>query len=108
MRQALYLEAPIRSDDGMGGHIARWQRLGRIWAQMKAVPSQEASGEIGARAVTRWQFVVPATRHGDPRRPAPGQRLVMGGRVFPVETVSERGAAGRELVVMTHEEEGRG
>lgn len=107
MMQALDLETPLRSSDGMGGYDLGWKRLGRLWASMKASPAQEASGEIGARALVRWRFIVPAARHGDPRRPAPGQRLVMGSRIFLIETVSEQGSAGRELVLMVHEEEGR-
>lgn len=107
MMQALDLETPSRSSDGMGGHILTWKKLGRLWARMKASPAQETTGDIGARALVRWQFVIPAARHGDPRRPVPGQRFVMGERKFLIETVSEQGGAGRELVLVAHEEEGR-
>lgn len=107
MKQALDLETPDRVADGMGGHRVEWRRLGTLWAVMKALPAGEGRGEVGIETRVRWRLEVPGARAGDPRRPRPGQRLCMGARVFAIEAVAEADPAGRQLIVIASEEEGR-
>ncbi len=107
MRHPLDLENPDRVADGMGGYRVAWRRLGTLWGALSAQPARSERGEVGAQARVRWKIVVPGARAGDPRRPHPGQRLVMGARVFAIEAVAEADAAGRDLVVWASEQEGR-
>ena len=106
MRHPLDLENPDRVADGMGGHRVTWRRLGTLWGALSAQPAGPRRGAVAAQAVVRWRIVVPGARHGDPRRPHPGQRLCMGARVFAIEAVAEGDPAGRDLVIWASEQEG--
>lgn len=101
----LTLEAQDRRPDGMGGFMLEWRALGQVWAEMKSGAGAAQRGEIGPVASVGWQITVRAARAGDPRRPKPGQRLRMGQRLFGIQAVAERDAAGRWLTCFAKEEE---
>ena len=101
----LALEGPARQDDGMGGYRMEWRRLGWLWAEMKAQAGQERGAEVGPQSVVPWRITVRAARAGDPRRPASGQRLRMGSRLFLIEAVAERDPQGLWLTCFAREEE---
>ncbi|MFI0396289.1 head-tail adaptor protein [Paracoccus jiaweipingae] len=100
----LVLEQPQRQPDGMGGFRVRWAALGTVWAAMRARGGREVSGPVGRESAQHWEITLRAAMPGDPRRPAPGQRLRMAGRVFRVLAVAESGPAGRLLVCQATEE----
>lgn len=101
----LALEAPERQGDGLGGYQVVWTRLGWLWAEMKAGSGRERFAEVGPESVVGWRITVRAAPMGDPRRPSPGQRLRMNQRLFRLEAVAERDAAGRWLTCFAREED---
>ena len=100
----LVLEAPLRVDDGIGGHSVVWTALGQVWGEMKASAGRESRGEVGALSVVTWAVTLRAAPAGDPRRPAAGQRLRHGPRLFRIEAVAERDFAGHFLTCFAKEE----
>lgn len=101
----LILEVPKREGDGLGGFRLGWQQQGVLWAEMVSGSGRERGAEVGAESVVTWRITVRGARAGDPRRPAPGQRLRMGGRVFRIEAVAERDPAGKWLTCHAREED---
>lgn len=104
MNIRLILEAPVRVQDGIGGHSLAWTALGTIWAGMRASAGRESRGETGAVSTVGWAIVTRAAAAGDPRRPAAGQRLRLGARLFRIEAVAERDPGGRYLTCFATEE----
>lgn len=100
----LVLEAPRRVEDGIGGHSVVWTPLGQVWAEMRAAAGRESRGEVGAVSVVTWAVTLRAAPAGDPRRPAAGQRLRHGPRLFRIEAVAEADPAGRFLTCFAKEE----
>lgn len=101
----LALEAPERQADGMGGYRVVWQRLGTLWAEMNAGSGRERFAEVGPESVVSWRITVRGAPSRDPRRPLPGQRLRLQDRLFRIEAVAERDAAGLWLTCFAKEEE---
>ncbi len=101
----LDLEGSARQDDGMGGYRTVWRRIGTLWAEMKAGAGQERGAEVGPESVVSWRITVRGARAGDPRRPAAGQRLRMGRRLFAIEAVAERDPGGQWLTCFAREED---
>lgn len=101
----LALETPDRQADGMGGHRVVWRRLGVLWAEMVAGTGRERSGEVGPESLVFWRITVRGAAMGDPQRPAAGQRLRLGSRLFRIEAVAERDPAGRWLCCFAREED---
>lgn len=101
----LVLEAAERQGDGMGGHQVLWRELGTLWAEMDAGSGRERHAEVGPQSVVRWRITVRGVPIGDPRRPAAGQRLRLGDRLFRIEAVAERDPAGRWLTCFAREED---
>lgn len=101
----LELEGSVRESDGMGGYRLVWRRIGSLWADMKSQAGQERGAEVGPESVVSWRITVRGARLGDPRRPAAGQRLRMGQRLFLIEAVAERDSAGQWLTCFAREEE---
>lgn len=101
----LDLEGSDRQGDGMGGYRTVWQRIGTLWAEMKAGAGQERGAEVGPESVVSWRITVRGAKAGDPRRPAAGQRLRMGQRLFVIEAVAERDAGGQWLTCFAREED---
>lgn len=100
----LVLEAPERVPDALGGYRLAWRALGVLHAQMRARSGAERSGAVGPSSVVAWRITVRGARDGDPRRPRPGQRFRMGGRVFQVEAVAEADPGGLWLDCAAREE----
>lgn len=101
----LTLEQSEREGDGMGGYRLVWRQLGQLWAEMKPGSGRERFAEVGPESVVGWRITVRGAAMGDPRRPAAGQRLKLGLRVFHIEAVAERDAAGLWLTCFAREEE---
>jgi head-tail adaptor len=104
MNIRLALEAPVRVEDGIGGHSLVWETLGTLWGEMRAAAGRESRGEVGAVSTVAWAITVRGAPAGDRRRPAAGQRLRLGARLFRIEAVAERGPAGRHLTCFATEE----
>ncbi len=101
---ALTLETGERQPDGMGGYRVIWRPLGVVAARMQAGPGRLRGAEAGPESVSRWTITLRAFPPGDPRRPAPGQRLRLGDRLFRIDTVAEAGTMGRHLTIAALEE----
>lgn len=101
----LDLEGSARQGDGMGGYRIVWQRIGTVWAEMKAATGQERGAEVGPQSVVSWRIILRGAKAGDPRRPAAGQRLRMGQRLFVIEAVAERDPSGQWLTCYAREED---
>ena len=104
----LLLETPQRVADGMGGFSLAWQPVGQLWAEMRSGAGGERFAEVGAQSVVTWRITVRSAQTGDPRRPRPEQRFLMGQgpaqRRFRIEAVAEADLAGRYLVCVAKEE----
>lgn len=101
----LDLEVSVREGDGMGGYRIVWQRIGTLWADMKAPAGRERGAEVGPESIVSWRITVRGAPAGDPRRPAAGQRFRLGQRLFAVEAVAEHDPAGLWLTCFAREEE---
>lgn len=101
----LRLEAPVRQSDGMGGHRVIWEPQGWIWAEMRSGAGREVLAEAGPRAIVGWRIITRAAPMGDARRPAPGQRLRLGPRLFRITAVAEADRHGLWLTCFATEEE---
>ena len=104
-RVRLVLEAPQRESDGLGGFRVVWRPRGVLWAEMASGAGRERGAEVGAESVVAWRITVRAARAGDPRRPAAGDRLRMGARLFRIDAVAEGDPAGMWLVCHAREED---
>ncbi len=100
----LVLEEKDRQPDGMGGYRVVWRSLGIVHAMMQNGAGRMRGGEAGPESVNQWKITLRAFPPGDPRRPAPGQRLRLGGRLFRIDAVAETGAMGRHLTITAQEE----
>lgn len=105
LKVRLELEGSVRQPDGLGGYRMAWQRVGWLWAEMKAVAGRERGAEVGPESVVSWRITLRGAPAGDPRRPVPAQRLRMGRRLFSIEAVAERDADGQWLTCFAREEE---
>ncbi len=100
----LVLEAPDRVSDGKGGYTETWVARGTLWADMTARTGRARDGGEVTTAYTAYRIVVRGAQEGADSRPAPGMRFREGGRVFPIQAVSERDPAGRFLTCYAIEE----
>lgn len=101
---ALVLETRERQADGMGGHRTAWRALGVLHGQMDSGSGRLRGAETGPESVTGWTITLRGFPPGDPRRPAPGQRLRMGARIFRIDAVAEADPLGRHLRIFAQEE----
>lgn len=104
LNRQLVLEAPQRLSDGAGGFVETWTALGTLWAEVKPRTGRLASGETGAVSVGAFRIVTRGAPQGHSNRPEPGQRFLMGNRIFRVEAVTEDEPAGLYLVCQCQEE----
>ena len=100
----LVLEAATREGDGGGGFAQVWHKRGILWAEMQAGSGRERFGEVGPESVVSWRITVRGAPLGDPRRPVAGNRLRLGQRLFQINAVAERDAAGLWLTCIAQEE----
>lgn len=107
LSRALVLEARRVIPDGMGGGAPAWEPLGRLWAEITPGSGRAEAGEFAARDRVGLRITVRAAPEGAPSRPAAGQRLRLGARVFDILAVTERGADGRYLSLFAEERSAR-
>ena len=106
LNRRLALEAPVRAPDGAGGQAASWQALGTLWGAIDMRSGRESGGPGGPLAQVTARITVRAAPVGSGRRPAPGQRLREGARVFPILAVREADPDCRWLICDVREEVG--
>ena len=82
MNTRLILEAPMRVQDGIGGHSLAWTALGTIWAEMRASAGRESRGETGAVSTVGWSIVTRAAAAGATSTATP--RIISGRRSVPL------------------------
>ncbi len=107
LTRALVLETPVRSADGAGGYVARWEVLGTLWAEIVAASGRDLTGIETALSRVILRITVRAAPHGSSMRPQPDQRLLDGERVFAIRAVRERDARGRYLICDAEEQVAR-
>lgn len=100
----LVLERPERVPDGAGGFAETWVEAGTLWAEIRAGTGRERAGEGAGVSATGYRIVVRAAPPGAPSRPAAGQRLRHGARIFAITAVAEADAGGRYLTCFAQEE----
>ncbi len=103
LNRALVLEAATRTPDGAGGAIETWAPLGTLWAEVVPRTGREASGAALTLSRTAYRITLRAAPQGAPSRPAAGQRLRDGARLFHLRAVTET-PDGRHLICFADEE----
>ena len=104
LNRRLVLEAPEDVPDGAGGVTRSWQVLGQIWAKLEPRTGRAVDAAAGSLARMPYRITVRAAPAGSPARPAPGQRLRAGARVFHVQAVADE-SGGAWLTCFAEEEE---
>ncbi|UWQ21006.1 head-tail adaptor protein [Jannaschia sp. W003] len=94
---------PVRTGDGAGGYAEGWESRGTLWAEVDARSGGVRVTETGAVPRLRVRITCHALPQGHPGRPAPGDRLRDGARLFAVEAVHEDDPSGRFLVCFARE-----
>lgn len=102
--RALTLQATVRTPDGAGGFGESWDDLGTLWGEVSPRNARETSGAAGPVSVAAFRISVRTAPVGATNRPVPGQRFVMGGRVFRILGVTEHPYSRRYLRCETREE----
>lgn len=105
LTRQVVLEAVERVPDGAGGFTRGWTERGQLWAEILTGRGAEiGSGERRLSEVSH-RITVRAAPNGAPSRPVAGQRFRdRAGRIFLIEAVGERDAAGRYLICFAKEE----
>jgi head-tail adaptor len=106
LSRALELEELQTVPDGLGGHAAHWQCLGRMWAEVTAGAGRDAPVEEFTRASVTYRITVRGAPVGASQRPKPDQRFRDGTRLFRIVAVTEQDSLGRYLTCFAREEEG--
>lgn len=101
LTRPLVLEDPQRSPDGAGGYTEVWVALGTHWAEVKPLTGR-LTGE--ALSLQKYRITLRGAPVGSPARPRPDQRLRDNNRVYRIDAVAERDAAGRYLTCFAVEE----
>ncbi|KMK67710.1 head-tail adaptor protein [Puniceibacterium sp. IMCC21224] len=104
LNRSFVLEAPMSSSDGAGGQTSVWTALGTIWGELRSRSGRETNGEAGSLSTASYRITIRAAPVGQSRRPVPGQRLLLGPRVFKIQAVTETDVAGRYLTCLSEEE----
>lgn len=105
LNRSLVLEAPLHLADGAGGFTPSWEALGVVWAEVRAATGRQAAGPAGTpQARARFRITLRAAPQGSTMRPAAGQRLRDGARIFAIEAVTDYGQDNRYLTCHTAEE----
>ena len=104
LNRRMTLEAAERAPDGAGGFVETWVTLGTLWADVAPRSGRIATGEGGAVSATAFRVTLRAAPVGQSDRPAAGQRLRMGTRLFRIEAVTESDASALYLTCQCEEE----
>lgn len=104
LNRRMVLEVRRESANGSGGLRFEWEALGSHWVSV----SPGAGRELVMGGVTQSELtltlVLRATPHGSTARPAAGQRLREGARVFRILAVQEADPDQRYLTCLAKEE----
>jgi len=106
LSRPLVLEELKTVPDGLGGHVAHWQCLGQLWAEVVAGAGRDVAVEEFTRASVTYRITVRGAPVGASQRPRPDQRFRDGTRLFRIVAVAEQDSAGRYLTCFAREEEG--
>ncbi len=90
LRRRLVHQTLVDVPDGAGGVVRHFVEVDRLWGRLDAASAEYGIAEERARASHLWRITVRA-----PTAIAPGDRLLMSGRVFHVEAVGELDGWGR-------------
>ena len=82
------LEA-VRVPDGAGGFDRVWERRAGLWAEVAVRSGGARVTELGVAPRLRLRITVQDVPPGHAARPAPGDRLREGVRLYEVEAVHE-------------------
>jgi head-tail adaptor len=104
LRVLLTLEAPAATDDGGGGRIAGWRRVGAMWADLRPVSAWEREAGGARLATVSHRAIVRAAPRGAEGRPAAGRRFSDGSRNLLIRAVSEADPRGQRLICWVEEE----
>ncbi|MCG6901805.1 MAG: head-tail adaptor protein [Rhodobacter sp.] len=104
LNRKLVLEAPVQVPDGAGGFSETWSVLGTLWAAIKLGTGREDETAGLSVSSISYRITVRAAPYGAPSRPAPGHRLVEGGRRFRIFAVGEADAGAQYLMCFAREE----
>ncbi|CTQ34239.1 head-tail adaptor protein [Jannaschia rubra] len=97
----LILLAAGRTADGGGGFRRGWDARGGLWAEVRMRSGGLAHDEFGRAPRLRLRITTHGLPVGHPMRPAPGDRLQDGARLFEVEAVHD--GERRHLVILASE-----
>ena len=98
LRQRMRLEQQIRVSDSAGGAVVTWTLIGEVWGSLDPLSGSEGvdSGAIQGR-VTHEIWL--RYRGGV----TPGMRLVLGSRIFDVQSAVDMGERHRHLRCLVEE-----
>ena len=102
-RRMLRHLVPDHLHDGAGGYREVWREAGILWADLRASSGRADVTDIGRDPALRVRITMHALPDDHPDRPAQGDRLRDGGRLFEVDAVAEADADRRYLVCWAHE-----
>lgn len=93
----------IRQPDGAGGYGSSWIEAGALWADVVARTGGLRVTELGDEPRLRLKITTPGVPQGHASRPAPGDRLRDGTRLYEIEAVHEADPLGRALTLFASE-----
>jgi head-tail adaptor len=98
------LDAPVAADDGGGGRIVSWSRVGEAWAELRPVSAWEREAVGTRHAAVSHRVTLRAAPRGALGRPAAGQRFTDGSRSLLIRAVAEADLRGQRLICWVEEE----
>jgi head-tail adaptor len=90
LRHLFQHRTAVNLPDGMGGVARTWLTVDRLWGAIEAVSDGPALAEERPIAMLAHRVTLRA-----PNTLAPGDRLVLGARVFEVQSVTDPDGRGR-------------
>lgn len=104
LTRTLTLEAPVRTQDGAGGHDTTWVAQGTLFAEVKPGSGRQAAGLAAPLSRLNCRVIVRAAPEGAPSRPVAGQRFREGTRVYRIDSVAAYDRAAHYLTCFAVEE----
>ena len=102
-RRRLVLEGAVHAPDGAGGHVTVWTALGVVWGDVASDGGRSVAVAGAALSRVTHRITLRAAPAGAPSRPAAGQRLREGARLFHIVAVTEGDRSGRWLTCLAEE-----
>lgn len=103
LNRNLILEDPEFEEDGSGGFLATWTKLGSLWAHVAPRKGRETMSGGRPRSRVAYRILVRAAPVGAKSRPRATQRLRDGTRIFEILSVTEADPRGRYLEIEAEE-----